>query len=38
VLDAHGKIGWGRSEIGGDPIVGRLSASTHLRRSPRFST
>jgi riboflavin biosynthesis pyrimidine reductase len=21
VLDAHGKIGWGRSEIGGDPIV-----------------
>jgi riboflavin biosynthesis pyrimidine reductase len=22
VLDAHGKIGWGRSDIGGDPIVG----------------
>ena len=21
VLDAHGKIGWGRSDIGGDPIV-----------------
>ena len=21
VLDAHGKIAWGRSEIGGDPIV-----------------
>jgi riboflavin biosynthesis pyrimidine reductase len=25
VLDAHGKIGWGRSEIGGDPIVVVLS-------------
>ena len=21
VLDSHGKIGWGRSDIGGDPIV-----------------
>ena len=21
MLDAHGKIGWGRSDIGGDPIV-----------------
>jgi riboflavin biosynthesis pyrimidine reductase len=21
VLDAHGKIGWGRSDIGGDPII-----------------
>ena len=25
VLDAHGKIGWGRSDIGGDPIVAVLS-------------
>jgi riboflavin biosynthesis pyrimidine reductase len=25
VLDAHGKIAWGRSEIGGDPIVVVLS-------------
>jgi riboflavin biosynthesis pyrimidine reductase len=25
VLDAHGKIGWGRSDIGGDPIVVVLS-------------
>lgn len=25
VLDAHGKIVWGRSEIGGDPIVAVLS-------------
>jgi riboflavin biosynthesis pyrimidine reductase len=25
VLDAHGKIGWGRSEIGGDPVVVVLS-------------
>src|SRR6202049_1725708 len=25
VLDAHGKIGWGRSDIGGDPIVVALS-------------
>src|ERR1700733_5406097 len=25
VLDAHGKIGWGRSDIGGDPIVVFLS-------------
>lgn len=25
VLDAHGKIGWGRADIGGDPIVGVLS-------------
>jgi hypothetical protein len=25
VLDAHGKIGWGRSNIGGDPIVVVLS-------------
>jgi riboflavin biosynthesis pyrimidine reductase len=33
VLDAHGKIGWGRSDIGGDPIVVVLSESvpdTHL--------
>ena len=27
VLDAHGKIGWGRSDIGGDPIVAVLSES-----------
>lgn len=27
VLDAHGKIGWGRSEIGGDPIVVVLTES-----------
>jgi riboflavin biosynthesis pyrimidine reductase len=27
VLDAHGKIAWGRSEIGGDPIVAVLSDS-----------
>jgi riboflavin biosynthesis pyrimidine reductase len=27
VLDAHGKIGWGRSEIGGDPIVVVLAES-----------
>ena len=25
VLDAHGKIGWGRSDIGGDPIVAVLT-------------
>jgi hypothetical protein len=25
VLDAHGKVGWGRSDIGGDPIVVVLS-------------
>jgi hypothetical protein len=25
MLDAHGKIGWGRSDIGGDPIVVVLS-------------
>ena len=25
VLDAHGKIAWGRSDIGGDPIVAVLS-------------
>src|SRR5882757_5366829 len=25
ILDAHGKIGWGRSDIGGDPIVVVLS-------------
>jgi riboflavin biosynthesis pyrimidine reductase len=33
VLDAHGKIGWGRSDIGGDPIVVVLSeavADAHL--------
>jgi riboflavin biosynthesis pyrimidine reductase len=30
VLDAHGKIGWGRSEIGGDPIVVVLSEDAHL--------
>jgi riboflavin biosynthesis pyrimidine reductase len=33
VLDARGKIGWGRSEIGGDPIVVVLSevvADAHL--------
>jgi riboflavin biosynthesis pyrimidine reductase len=33
VLDAHGKIGWGRSDIGGDPIVVVLSeavSDTHL--------
>ena len=33
VLDAHGKIAWGRSEIGGDPIVVVLSENvpdTHL--------
>jgi riboflavin biosynthesis pyrimidine reductase len=33
VLDAHGKIGWGRSDIGGDPIVVVLAEAvpdTHL--------
>jgi riboflavin biosynthesis pyrimidine reductase len=33
VLDAHGKIAWGRSDIGGDPIVVVLSemvSDTHL--------
>src|ERR1700750_3059506 len=33
VLDAHGKIGWGRSDIGGDPIVVVLCeavSDTHL--------
>jgi riboflavin biosynthesis pyrimidine reductase len=33
VLDGHGKIGWGRSDIGGDPIVVVLSEAvtdTHL--------
>src|SRR5215468_651931 len=33
VLDAHGKIAWGRSDIGGDPIVVVLSeavADAHL--------
>ena len=27
VLDAHGKIAWGRAEIGGDPIVAVLTKS-----------
>jgi riboflavin biosynthesis pyrimidine reductase len=27
VLDAHGRIGWGRSDIGGDPIVTVLAES-----------
>ena len=27
VLDAHGKSGWGRSDIGGDPIVVALAES-----------
>ena len=27
MLDAHGKIGWGRSDIGGDPIVVVLTES-----------
>ena len=27
VLDAHGKIGWGRADIGGDPIVVVLTES-----------
>jgi riboflavin biosynthesis pyrimidine reductase len=33
VLDAHGKIAWGRADIGGDPIVAVLTeqvADTHL--------
>jgi len=33
VLDARGKIAWGRSDIGGDPIVAVLPeqvADTHL--------
>jgi riboflavin biosynthesis pyrimidine reductase len=33
VLDAHGKIGWGRADIGGDPIIVVLSeqvADAHL--------
>jgi hypothetical protein len=33
MLDAHGKIGWGRSDIGGDPIVVVLSetvSNAHL--------
>lgn len=33
VLDPHGKIGWGRSDIGGDPIVVVLTeavSDTHL--------
>jgi riboflavin biosynthesis pyrimidine reductase len=33
VLDAHGKIAWGRSDIGGDPIVAILTervADAHL--------
>src|SRR3954471_10873678 len=33
VLDAHGKIGWGRADIGGDPIVVVLTeavADAHL--------
>ena len=25
VLDAHGKIAWGRSDVGGDPIVAVLT-------------
>ena len=33
VLDAHGKIGWGRSEIGGDPIVVVLSEAVSGRRT-----
>jgi riboflavin biosynthesis pyrimidine reductase len=42
VLDAHGKIGWGRSDIGGDPIVVVLSekvSDAHLAglRSERVS-
>jgi hypothetical protein len=31
VLDAHGKIGWGRSDIGGDPIVVVLSEAVRMR-------
>jgi riboflavin biosynthesis pyrimidine reductase len=34
VLDAHGKIGWGRSDIGGDPIVVVLTenvSDAHLK-------
>jgi riboflavin biosynthesis pyrimidine reductase len=33
VVDAHGKIAWGRSDIGGDPIVAILTeqvADSHL--------
>jgi riboflavin biosynthesis pyrimidine reductase len=42
VLDAHGKISWGRSDIGGDPIVVVLTdevADAHLAglRSDRVS-
>ena len=35
VLDAHGKIGWGRSEIGGDPIVVVLSEAVYRRLPSR---
>jgi len=34
VLDAHGKIGWGRSDIGGDPIVVVLSEAASDAISP----
>jgi hypothetical protein len=27
VLDAHGKIGWGRSDIGGDPRMSRAPSN-----------
>src|SRR3979409_2447062 len=38
VLDVQGKIGWGRSDIGGDPIVVVLSeavSDAHLAGPPR---
>jgi riboflavin biosynthesis pyrimidine reductase len=31
VLDTHGKIGWGRSDIGGDPIIVVLSEAVRMR-------
>ena len=33
VLDAQGKIGWGRSDIGGDPIVVVLTEACRIRIS-----
>jgi riboflavin biosynthesis pyrimidine reductase len=31
IIDAHGKVAWGRSDIGGDPIVAVLSRSVSDR-------
>jgi hypothetical protein len=37
-LDAHGKIAWGRSDIGGDPIVVVLTEPSVRPAKPRVGT